>query len=81
MSETKPLRLGKALQACLRFERFVNEHDVDPRDLAELLTWARRAFRTGEQACNTGNHDREDGAAARFVLRKNGRDVELPCIE
>jgi hypothetical protein len=93
------MRLSKTLQACLRFERFCNEHDVHPADLAELITLARRAFHAGEQACNTGNHRAEDRTADRFrskalamgfgvqwpglwpVLREDGRDVELPCID
>lgn len=53
MTATRP-KLSDKLTACVRFARFVRDHDVLPGDLADLLHFARLAFKAGERECNTG---------------------------
>jgi hypothetical protein len=64
--------MNKTLTYAVRFATFAARHKIAPRDLAELITLARRAFNAGERACNRPNTtEARDRACERFERRAN----------
>ena len=62
------MRLSEELCKRVGFAHFCTTHKIEPRDVAELITLAKRAAKAGERVCNAGGSedDRERKAARRF---------------
>jgi hypothetical protein len=65
------MRLSKSMTNAVRFAYFAAAHEIDPRDLAELVTLSQRAFSAGERECNTG----KDAGPARLKVEGKANTV------
>ena len=62
------MRLSNELCKRVGFAHFCANHEIDPTELAELITLANRAAKAAERVCNAGgSEDDKERKAARAV--------------